>query len=124
MKVQTRPANDIELQRHPGCTVIRCIGRVVLEDGAAAIEETGMRELSAGHRVILDLTEVAQVDARGVGAMARLCRSGLVAHRPVVLVGANSRLQRLLEVTQLDSVIDILPPNLSLTPPLALCGSC
>ena len=125
MKDQMNPAGGIELQRHQGCTVLRCIGRIVLEHGAAALEEAGLRELSACRRVILDLSDVAQVDARGIGAIARLCRSGLLAHRPVVIVGADIRLHRLLEVTQLDVMADIDSSDYLLASSHAqLCGSC
>jgi anti-anti-sigma factor len=115
----------IELQRHQGCTVIRCVGRVVLEQSAAALEDAGMQELSASRRVILDLSEVARVDARGLGAIARLCRSGMVSHRPVVIVGASARLHRLLEITQLDSVVDLCRPDFELAASRPqLCGTC
>ena len=125
MKDLMNPTVGIELQRHQGCTVIRCVGRIVFEDSAAALEDAGMLELSASRRVILDFSDVARVDARGLGAIARLCRSGLVAHRPVVIVGADVRLHRLLEMTQLDSMIDVCTREVVPQATFAqLCGTC
>lgn len=121
----TNPALGIELQRHAGCTVIRCIGRIVFEYGDAGLENAGLRELSAGRRVILDLSDVTRIDASGIGAIARLSRSGMMAHRPVVIVGADARTQRLLELTQLDSVVDITETEyVSPSSYRELCGTC
>jgi len=119
------PALGIELQRHAGCTVIRCIGRILFEHGDGGLENAGLRELSAGRRVILDLSDVSRMDASGIGAIARLCRSGLMAHLPVVIVGADARTQRLLEITQLDSVVDITETEyISPSSYRELCGTC
>src|SRR5688572_30570825 len=89
------------LCRHNGYSVIKCAGRLVLEHGAGHLEALGSRELLLGRRLVVDLHDVVQMDARGIGAVATLYRNGLLTDRPVVLVGVGARLRQLLQLMRL-----------------------
>lgn len=101
--MRPHPLGHIELERLKYCTIISCIGRVVLGESANRLEELGMGELAAHRRVILDLTAVTQIDARAVGIFARLQHRGIAEHCPVVIVGADARVQRMLQVVQVEA---------------------
>jgi anti-anti-sigma factor len=91
------------LSRHNEYSLIQCAGPLVLEHGAGRLEALGSRELLLGQRLVVDLHDVEQMDARGLGAVATLYRNGLLADRPVVLVGVPARMRQLLKLTGLDS---------------------
>jgi anti-anti-sigma factor len=102
----------LDIHRHERCTVIRCTGRLVLGRNAERLEQIGLEELAQGRRIVLDLIAVHQVDARGLGAIAELSAKGQDANLPVIILGADARTQRLLDMTRVASVLDALPSSI------------
>jgi anti-anti-sigma regulatory factor len=103
MTHELRAKLRFRLSRQNEYSVIQCAGRLVLEHGAGRLKALGSRELLLGRGLVVDLHDVEQMDARGLGAVATLYRNGLLADRPVVLVGVPARLRQLLKLTRLDS---------------------
>ena len=96
---------ELEVIRTPDMTILRCRGRLVLEHGAAPLGEVARQELSRGQDVALDLGAVTQMDARGTGVLAELCGIARARRCLLGLAGVSDRVQRLLRLTLLDTVI-------------------
>ena len=63
-------------------------------------------ERLAGADVRIDLGNVTEIDARGLGMLAELTREARLTGGHVVVVKASPRVRRLLEVTHLDALLD------------------
>lgn len=59
--------------------------------------------------VVLDLARVTAVDARGLGVMLELRRQSAAQGIRFRLMNVNKFTQRVLEITRLDSVFEIIP---------------
>ena len=97
--VETRNQGDI--------VVVHCQGRIVYRDEAAAFSRVVNEILYDGSKVVLDLAGVSSIDSAGIGELALL--HGLAQERNAELkcAGANDVVSTLLELTNLDSVLDM-----------------
>jgi len=68
-----------------------------------------LRAQKAAKTVILDLSEVPYIDSAGVGAIVNAHVSCANAGRRLALVGVMDRVQTLLKLTRVDSVLAIFP---------------
>jgi anti-sigma B factor antagonist len=88
-----------------GVTVLRCDGRLVLGHAATRFRIAAERALAECEVVALDLARVWQMDAHGIGVLAQLYASSRATGRALLLAGVNNRVQRLLHLTRLDTVM-------------------
>jgi len=71
--------------------------------------------------IVLDLGRVTAIDARGLGVMLELRRQAALNGIRLKLMNVNHFTTRVLEVTRLDSVFEIIPKA---EPSIASSGSC
>ena len=79
--------------------------------------------------VVLDLARVTAIDARGLGVMLELRRQSALSGIRFRLMNVNKFTRRVLEITRLDSVFEIIPkaePSIARTThadyPFAACA--
>ena len=102
MSPTMRNVFDVHVHRHGQCTVVHCSGRAVLNHGVDRLEEIVFRQLMDGRQVILDLAGVVELDARAIGVLAEISERALSGGHRIVIVGAEPRIERLLQLTGLD----------------------
>lgn len=79
--------------------------------------------------IVLDLARVTAVDARGLGVMLELQRQTALEGIRFKLMNVNRFTSRVLEVTRLDSVFEIIPKaeaakarSIQMSAPIAACA--
>jgi anti-anti-sigma factor len=94
-----------------GIAIVTCRGRVL--HGATARRFRGCigDVLSRYRRVVVDLGGVAHMDARGLGMIAALIRQARMSERQLVLAAAAGRINYLLRLTRLDTLVDCVPSH-------------
>ena len=86
-------------------TVVRCAGRLTIETSEILKKE--VRPLLANKcRVILDLTDLAQMDSTGLGALVGLYISAKRAGCELQLVNLSPRIRELLSMTNIVSLFE------------------
>jgi anti-sigma B factor antagonist len=97
----------LEIVRGPDAAVVRCRGRLV--SGAHDSFYAEVRQLiPANKRIILDLTDLAQMDSMGLGTLVRLYVSAKSAGCNLELINVGKKIRQLLDVTKLLSAFTIL----------------
>lgn len=77
----------------------------MLGPAAAQFRKAAERALAECDVVALDLAGVRQIDAHGIGVLADLFASSRDAGRTLLVAGVSKRVQRLLHLAGLDTVI-------------------
>jgi anti-sigma B factor antagonist len=97
----------LEIDRGPDVVVVRCRGRLV--SGAHDIFYTEVRQLIPGSkRIVLDLTDLAQMDSMGLGTLIRLYVSAKSAGCDLELINIGSKIRQLLGMTNVLSAITVI----------------
>jgi anti-anti-sigma factor len=86
-------------------TVLRAFGRLVLGHGAHEPLWTSHFDQAVATDVVLDLSCVNDVDARGLGVLAALVRRARQRGARLSVIAASSVVQRLAEMTRLDRAL-------------------
>jgi anti-anti-sigma factor len=84
-------------------------GRLVFGQGADWEAWSPRAAAVPGRRVRIDLSAVTEIDAAGVGLLARLAVQARCRGRELAVVAASARVRRVLEVVRLDAALR-LPP--------------
>ena len=119
LKVHTRNLGDV---------AVLCLqGRLVSGETRALRE--AVRSQSSVDVLVLDLARVTAIDARGLGVMLELRRQSAVKGIRFKLMNVSKFTRRVLEITRLDSVFEIIPkaePSMARTAhtrvPFAACA--
>lgn len=99
LKVYSRNLGDV--------AVLSLQGRLVSGETRCLREAVqGQANVSA---IVLDLSRVTAIDARGLGVMIELRRQSAIEGIRFKLMNVNAFTSRVLEVTRLDSVFEIIP---------------
>lgn len=85
----------------------RLIGEVDAFTAPILKEHLEAAENPAGRQVELDLSEVAYMDSTGLGVFVGYYKTLKAYDGHLKIVGVNSRLQRLFQITGLNEVMDI-----------------
>jgi len=85
-------------------TVLHCSGRIVFPDADAL--RTAVLQLPRSRKLVLDLADVITIDAAGLGVFVSLYHWAKGARTELKLMNVGSRVQRLLEITQLNSILE------------------
>lgn len=96
LKITLRKLNDV--------AILACAGRIVLGN-AERLTDVVHAQLPASS-VWLDFTEVRDVDASGLGALASLHTAFRAAGKRLKLLNVRPQVAQLLRLTKLDSVIE------------------
>ena len=96
----------LNVQNLGGVTILRCQGRIVTGDESTILRSTALAQTD-NSTLVLDLAQVAGIDAGGLGALLDLqtwTRSKGIRFK---FANVPSSVQHLLEVTKLEGVFEI-----------------
>jgi anti-anti-sigma factor len=98
---------SLEQRNRGDVIVVHCQGRIVYRDEAAALSRLVWEVLPHARKLVLDLSGVTSMDSAGIGELALL--QSRAQNRSVSLkcAGPNSLVRNLLDLTNLDSVLEI-----------------
>ena len=99
LKVYSRNLGDV--------AVLSLKGRLI--SGETGSLREAVRSQSKVSAIVLDLARVTAIDARGLGVMLELQRQTALDGIRFKLMNVNRFTSRVLEVTRLDSVFEIIP---------------
>jgi anti-sigma B factor antagonist len=96
----------LDIERQDGVAVVRCGGKLVL--GVTGFLYDNVRKLIPEcSRIVLDLTDLKDMDSMGIGTLVRLYVSAKSAGCTLELINLGKRIRDLLGVTHLLSVFAI-----------------
>jgi len=101
LSLETRNCGDV--------IIVHCQGRIVYRDEAAALSRVVGEVMQQTSNVVLDLSGVSSMDSAGIGELALLQTWAQEKNANLKCAGANSLVRTLLDLTNLDSVIEVHP---------------
>ena len=100
---------SVEARNHGDVIIVHCQGRVVYRDEAAALSRVVDEILHQGSKLVLDLSGVTAMDSAGIGELALLQTWAHERNAELKCAGPSTVVQTLLDLTNLDSVLDVHP---------------
>jgi len=98
---------ELQLDRQPHATIVRCRGYVVIETWAELA--TTLRHLiPEGKPIRVDLSEVEMVDSVGIGSFVSVWASAKKADCDLKFRNPNKRVQDVVEITRLHDLFEPL----------------
>jgi anti-anti-sigma factor len=119
LSLETRNCGDV--------MIVHCQGRIVYRDEAAALSRLVAELLQNGGKVVLDLSGVTAIDNAGIGELAFLYTWARSQNADLKLAGPTPFVRDLLDLTNLDSVLEIHPDvheALAAFEPAEACADC
>jgi anti-sigma B factor antagonist len=98
---------SVEAHNHGDVIVVRCQGRVVYRDEAAALSRVVGEVLHQGSKLVLDLSGVSAMDSAGIGELALLQTWAQERQAELKCVVSGGVVRTLLDITNLDSVLEV-----------------
>lgn len=96
----------VNIQNFGATTVFRCIGRIVAGEEVAALKSAVLCHQDS-KTAVLDLSQVSTLDGAGMGLLAFLAGWTRVMGIQLRVMNPTAHVRHLLELTNLDSVLDI-----------------
>jgi len=100
---------SLETQNCGDVMVVLCEGRIVYRDEAAALSRVVGEVLQHASKLVLDLSGVISIDSAGIGELALLQTWAQKKNVAFKCAAPNLLVRNLLELTNLDSVLDVRP---------------
>ena len=100
---------SVEAYNHGDVIVVHCQGRIVYRDEAAALSRLVGEVLQQTSKLVLDLSGVSSMDSAGIGELALVQTWVQDRNANLKCACANSLIRTLLDLTNLDSVIEVHP---------------
>ncbi len=92
-------------------TVVKCIGKLTAGvTGALRDEVKGL--IPQSKKIILDLTELTQMDSMGLGTIMGLYVSAKTAGCTLVLINLSQRVRELFRITNVWSILEVYGENI------------
>jgi len=101
LSLETRNRGDI--------IIVHCQGRIVYRDEAAELSRVVGEVQQQGNKLVLDLSGVNSIDSAGIGELALLQTRSERRNGGLKFAGASPLVSELLELTNLDSVLEVYP---------------
>jgi anti-sigma B factor antagonist len=101
LSLETRSRGDV--------MIVHCQGRIVYRDEAAALSRLVGEILKNGSKLVLELSGVSAMDSAGIGELALLQTWAQERNAEFKCAGANSVVRTLLDLTNMDSVVEVHP---------------
>jgi anti-anti-sigma factor len=100
---------QLELDPRSGerTAIVHCTGRIIFHEEARTLAETVRALIEKHEQVILDLSQVRDVDSAGLGTFASLHLFARKQNRTFVLMNPVMFVRDLLQLTQLDRQIQV-----------------
>lgn len=100
VKMTTRQVGDV--------TVVDCVGRITLGEGASTFRDTLRDLVTAGNKkLLLNMAEVSYIDSSGIGEMVSGYTSVSNQGGQVKLLNLTKRVKDLLQITKLYTVFEV-----------------
>jgi anti-sigma B factor antagonist len=94
----------LEVERNDDVAIVKCHGRLVM--GVCDVLASKVKALIPDtKRIVLDLTDLKQMDSMGLGTIVRLYASAKSGGSCLVLINLGPRIKQLLGITNLLSVL-------------------
>jgi anti-sigma B factor antagonist len=106
-KKESKLKLSLETRNRGDVIVVHCQGRIVYRDEAAALASVVGDVLESSSQVLLDLAGVRSIDSAGLGELASLYASAQEKSVSFKCAGANTLVRSLLELTNLDTVLEL-----------------
>jgi anti-sigma B factor antagonist len=100
---------SLEARNRGDIIVVYCHGRIVYRDEAVALSRFVGEILKKNSKLILELSGVSAIDSAGIGELALLETWAQERKADLKCAGANPVVRTLLELTNLDSVLELHP---------------
>jgi len=100
---------SLETRNHGDVIIVHCQGRIVYRDEAAALSRLVGEVLQHTSKLVLDLTGVSSMDSAGIGELALLQTWAQGRNVSLKCAGPNTIVRTLLDLTNLDTVLDVQP---------------
>jgi anti-anti-sigma factor len=100
---------SLETRNRGDVIVVHCHGRIVYRDEAAALSRLVGELLQDGSKVVLEMSGVRALDSAGIGELALLQTWAQERNADLKCAGANELVRTLLDLTNLDSVLEVHP---------------
>jgi anti-sigma B factor antagonist len=100
---------SLEVRNRGNAVVVHCQGRIVYRDEAATLSCVVGEAMQRARALVLDLSGVVVIDSAGIGELALLQTWAERKSVSLKLAGLAPIVSTLLELTNLDSVLDIHP---------------
>ena len=100
---------SLEARSRGDVVVVYCHGRIVYRDEAVALSRFVGEILKKGSKLILELSGVTAIDSAGMGELALLETWAQQRKAELKCAGANPVVRTLLDLTHLDSVLEVHP---------------
>ena len=101
LSLETRNCGDV--------IIVHCQGRIVYRDEAAALSRVVGEVLQQARKLVLDLSGVSSMDSAGIGELALLQTWAQAQNVNLKCAGPNPLVRTLLDLTNLDSVVEVHP---------------
>jgi anti-sigma B factor antagonist len=101
LSLETRNCGDV--------IIVHCQGRIVYRDEAAALSRVVGEALQQARKLVLDLSGVSSMDSAGIGELALLQTWAQGQNVALKCAGPNPLVRTLLDLTNLDSVLQVHP---------------
>jgi len=101
LSLETRNSGDV--------IIVHCQGRIVYRDEAAALSRLVGEVLQHARKVVLDLSGVNSMDSAGIGELALAQTWAQERNASLKCAGANTLVRTLLDLTNLDTVLEVHP---------------
>ena len=98
---------DVRARREPDATIVTLSGEVDLRTSPQLRNTFHELLESRPSRIIIDLSDVSYVDSSGVGTIVELKRRAMRNGGDVILVGLQTRVRSVFEITRLDKFFTI-----------------
>lgn len=100
------PRLSLQTERQTDCIVVRCSGR--LTSGVTNILTDEVRGLiPQTRRLVLDLTDLTQMDSMGLGSIVSLYVSARTSGCHLELINLSARVKQLFSMTNLLSMFEV-----------------
>lgn len=100
----------VSKRTNDGIPVLDLSGRLVFGDETKVLRSAVKDVIAQGHvNIVLNLSDLAYVDSGGIGTLVGLYTSARAAGGDLKLASPNSRVQHVLEITRLLSVLSVHP---------------
>jgi anti-anti-sigma factor len=100
---------SLETRNRGDVFIVHCQGRIVYRDEAAVLARVVGEVLQQAKKLVLDLSGVTSIDSAGIGELALLQTWSQARNGNLKCAGASPLVTELLELTNLDSVLEIYP---------------
>jgi anti-sigma B factor antagonist len=118
---------SLETRNRGDVMIVHCQGRIVYRDEAAALSRFVGEVLQDTGKVVLDLSGVSSMDSAGIGELALLQTWAQERSADLKYAGPNRFVRSLLDLTNLDSVLEIhstVHDALAAFQPGEVCADC